>query len=212
MSGGKLAAPAPSVSPVPNSVPLEERLATPKLWFSEERDLQHVIFPAGPGDAEDLARLHIRSWRETYQGLLPDSFLNRMSIPVHTRRFAASLIKPGEREATLVAADREGLVGYAAGGPSRAKRPGEAEITTLYVLRAAQGYGLGRRLLTHIAQVFAANEATSLMLSVLRDNIPARGFYEHLGGQAEAPRREPGPGGVTYEVSYRWPDIRALLR
>ena len=172
--------------------------------------MQHVIFPPGPGDAEDLARVHIQSWRETYQGLLPDSFLSRMTVPVYARRFAASLIRPGEREATLAAADREGLVGYAAGGPSRSKRPGEAEVTTLYVLGHAQGHGLGRRLLIDIARVFAAGDATCLMLSVLRDNIPARGFYEHLGGQAEVPRREPGPGGVTYEVSYRWPDIRAL--
>ena len=61
-----------------------------------------------------------------------------------------------------------------------------------------------------MARVFAANGASSLMISVLRDNIAARGFYEHLGGRGEPPRREPGPGGVTYEVSYRWPDIRAL--
>lgn len=105
--------------------------------------MQHVIFPAGPADAEDLARLHVQSWRETYQGLLPDSFLGRMSVPVYARRFAASLIRPGEKEATLIAADRSGLVGYAAGGPSRSKRAGEAEVTTLYVLRTAQGHGLG---------------------------------------------------------------------
>lgn len=49
------------------------------------------------------------------------------------------------------------------------------------------------------------------MVSVLRDNIRARGFYEHLGGQAEQPRQEPGPGGgLLFEVAYRWPDIRAL--
>ena len=33
--------------------------------------------------------------------------------------------------------------------------------------------------------------AKSLMISVLRDNIPARGFYEHLGGHADAPRCAP---------------------
>jgi ribosomal protein S18 acetylase RimI-like enzyme len=173
--------------------------------------LQHVIFPAGPEDAEALADVHVRAWRETYQGLLPDSYLARMSVPVHARRFRSALLKPGEHEATLAAADRDGLVGYAAGGPSRAKRLGEAEITTLYVVRRAQGHGLGRELVRGLARVFAANGATSLMISVLRDNIPARGFYEHLGGKGEAPRREPGPGGVTYEVSYRWPDIRALF-
>lgn len=172
--------------------------------------MQHVIFPPGPDDAEDLARLHITCWRETYQGLLPDAFLDRMSIPVHTRRFRMGLLTPRPLEATLAAADPRGIVGYAQGGPSRAGKSGEAEVMTLYVLRAVQGRGIGRELMAGMARVMAANGATSLMLSVLRDNIPARGFYERLGGRAEAPRREPGPGGVTYEVSYRWPDISVL--
>ena len=45
----------------------------------------HVIFPAGPEDALALALVHVTSWRETYRGLLPDSFLDRMSVPVNTR-------------------------------------------------------------------------------------------------------------------------------
>ncbi|MBP6545527.1 MAG: GNAT family N-acetyltransferase [Phenylobacterium sp.] len=172
----------------------------------------HVIFPAGPQDAEALAQVHVTSWRETYRGLLPDHFLDRMSVPVNTRRFAKSLVTPAEHEITLAAADRAGIVGYAAGGPSRTRVPGEAEVTTLYVLRPHQGHDLGRRLLIAAARVFADQGATSLMISVLRDNLPARGFYEHLGGQADAPRKEPGPGGLMYEVSYRWADIRTLAR
>lgn len=172
--------------------------------------MSHVIFPAGPDDAAELARVHIASWRESYRGLLPDAYLDRMSLPVQARRFHDSLMSNRPSEATLAAADRNGLVGYAAGGPSRRRMDGEAEIGTLYVLRSAQGHGLGRRLVEGLARVFEANGATSLTISVLRDNAPARGFYEHLGGQADAPRREPGPGGVTFEVSYRWPDISVL--
>jgi ribosomal protein S18 acetylase RimI-like enzyme len=170
-----------------------------------------VIFPPGPDDAEDLARIHITAWRQTYTGLLPDAFLSRMSLPVHARRFRAGLLAPGAMVITLAAADRHGLVGYASGGRSRSGPLGEAEVTTLYLLKSAQGCGLGRRLLADICRAFAANGASSLMISVLRDNIPARGFYEHLGGAAEAPRREAGPGGVTYEVSYRWPRIGSLI-
>ncbi|MBP7816420.1 MAG: GNAT family N-acetyltransferase [Phenylobacterium sp.] len=171
----------------------------------------HVVFPAGPRDAQALAEVHVTSWRETYRGLLPDSFLDRMSVPVTARRFSKSLVSPAEHEITLAAADRSGIVGYAAGGASRTRLTGEAEITTLYVLRAHQGHDLGRRLLTGAARVFADQGARSLMISVLRDNFPARGFYEHLGGQADTPRKEPGPGGLMYEVSYRWPDISALI-
>jgi ribosomal protein S18 acetylase RimI-like enzyme len=174
--------------------------------------VRYVIFPAGPDDAWDLAETHVAAWRESYRGLIADAYLDRLSGPAHARRFARSLTEPGEYEATLAAADRAGMVGYAAGGPSRSRRRGEAEIQTLYVRRAAQHAGLGRRLLTAAARVFADQGARSLMISTLRDNLPARGFYEHLGGVAEQPRAEPGPGGVVHEVSYLWPDIGVLAR
>jgi len=172
--------------------------------------LQHVIFPAGPGDAEALAETHVAAWRESYRGLIADSYLDRMSVPIHARRFERALIRPGPHDATLAAAGRDGIVGYASGGPSRTRKPGEAEIHTLYVRMAAQRQGLGAGLLIAMARIFADQGARSLMISTLRDNLPARGFYEHMGGQAEAPRREPGPGRTVFEVSYLWPDIEAL--
>jgi len=167
-----------------------------------------VVFPAGPADAEALASVHVASWRQTYRGLLPDAYLARLSEPAHTRRFAGRLLKPGPDDVILTAADRAGLVGYAEGGPSRRGVPGEAEISTLYLLRHVQGRGLGRRLLTETARALAAHGARSLAISVLRDNVQARRFYEHLGGLAEPPRQEPGPGGGRYwEVAYVWRDI-----
>lgn len=169
----------------------------------------HVIFPAGPADAEALAYVHVTSWRETYRGLLSDAFMARMSEAGFARRFRKSLAD--EAGVTLAAADRYGLVGYAAGGPSRRGVAGEGEISLLYLLRQAQGRGLGRALLTETARALAARGSTSLMISVLRENFGARGFYEHLGGTAEPARQEPGPGGaLLYEIAYRWPDIHSL--
>lgn len=169
-----------------------------------------VIFPAGPSDDEDLGRLHIVTWRETYKGLLPDAFLSAMNEAAHTRRFRLALLKRESDEVILAAADRRGLIGYAQAMPSRERRPGEGEIATLYVRRAAQRAGVGRALVKACARALAARGSTSLMISVLRDNLPARTFYEHLGGRADAPRPEPGPGGVLYEVAYRWSDISIL--
>jgi GNAT superfamily N-acetyltransferase len=172
----------------------------------------HVIFPAGPQDAQALAEVHVATWRETYRGLLPDSFLDRMSVPVNTRRFSKSLVTPAEHEITLAAATARELSATppeAHRGPAFPARP---RSPPSMLLRAHQGHDLGRALLTAAARAFADQGARSLMISVLRDNIPARGFYEHLGGQADTPRKEPGPGGLMYEVSYRWSDIRTLAR
>jgi ribosomal protein S18 acetylase RimI-like enzyme len=171
-----------------------------------------VVLPPGPADAEGLAQAHVTSWRETYRGLLPDTYLARMSQAAHARRFAHLLMHPGPDDVTLAVADRWEIIGYAQGGPSRRRMPGEAEIATLYLVRSAQGRGLGRRLLADTTRALAARGAQSLVISVLRDNTGARGFYEHLGGEAEPARLEPGPGGaMLYEVAYRWGDISRLF-
>src|SRR5437868_10179970 len=94
--------------------------------------LTFVVFPAGPSDAEELARVHVTSWRETYRGLLPDAFLARMSEAGFARRFGRELAST-EAGVTLAAANRQGLVGYAQGGASRRGVAGEAEIATLYL-------------------------------------------------------------------------------
>jgi len=172
--------------------------------------MSFVVFPAGPSDAEDLAQVHVRTWRETYRGILPEAYLARMSAAAHARRWRQALARPASGEVTLAAADRSGIVGYAGVGPSRSGRAGEAEIHTLYLLRAVQGRGLGRELVGDAARLMAARGFTSMMISVLSDNRPARGFYERLGGAAEPDRMEPGPAGLASETAYLWPDIRKL--
>jgi len=167
-----------------------------------------LILPAGPADAEELARVHVRSWRETYRGVLPDAYLARMSEAGFARKFRRALTFPGPNEVTLAAATPHGLLGYVQAGPSRARIEGEAEVATLYLLREAQGLGLGKRLMVGAARAMAAQGARSLILSVLQDNVRARGFYQHLGGEPGPPRPERGPGGALLnEVAYRWPDI-----
>lgn len=179
---------------------------------SRGASLSVLILPAGPSDAEELAAVHVRSWRETYRGLLPDAYLARMSEVDFARRFRRSLTFPAVGELTLLAMSRDGLLGYAQAGPSRAGVAGEGEIATLYLLRSAQGLGAGKRLMAAAARALAAGGARSLALSVLRDNVAARGFYEHLGGTAETTSLERGPGGaLLHEVTYRWPEIEALF-
>jgi ribosomal protein S18 acetylase RimI-like enzyme len=173
--------------------------------------LSYVIVPAGPADAEALARVHVAAWRETYRGLLSDAFLARMSEPGHVRRFRRELTRPAPCWVTLAATNPYGIFGYVSGGPSRAGAEGEAEIATLYLLRAAQGRGAGKRLLQAAVRALAAEGARSLVISVLRDNHHARSFYEHLGGVADAPHEGYGPGGRVWEVAYRWAELQTLL-
>lgn len=173
--------------------------------------LDFAIVPAGPGDAAALGHVHVKSWRETYPGLLPQAYLAAMRPQVHARRFYRDLIHARPGEVVLLAEGAEGSVGYAAGALLTAQsRAADAEVHTLYVLREAQGSGLGRALLGASARVFQAQGAKSLMLFVLSGNRRARNFYEHLGGEAFAEVPSHGWGDGLMETAYRWPEIGRL--
>jgi GNAT superfamily N-acetyltransferase len=171
-----------------------------------ERLAEFAIVPAGPGDAAALAEVHVAAWRETYPGLLPAGYLERMSPPVHAARWRRQLTRARSGEVVLAAEGPNGLTAYCAG----AVKGGAAEIFTLYLLRRVQGLGLGRRLFATTARVLAAQGAASLDVWVLNGNDNAMAFYAHLGGEAVAERSVSGWGGGLMETLFRWPDIGEL--
>lgn len=173
--------------------------------------LDYAISPAGPGDAGDLGRVHVKAWRETYPGILPQAALDRMSPGFHARRFRHELTIAEAGQVTLIAEGAEGAVGYASGALLKGDGKGaDAEVFTLYVLRAAQRAGVGRALLRGAARVLRAEGAGSLMLFVLSRNEPARRFYERMGGEVFAEVASNGWGRGLTETAYRWTDIGKL--
>jgi len=167
----------------------------------------YMVTPAGPGDALVLAQVLVRAWRETYPGMLPQPFLVRLSPQAYAARWTWRLLHSDE--ITLAAEGPDGLVGYASGDtmPRRGPAAADCEITTLYVLRRAQGEGVGRTLMTGLARALAARGAASLVIWVLRDNLRARGFYEAMGGVVAGERMERVGGWNVPSVGYRWGDI-----
>jgi len=170
-----------------------------------------IIVPAGPGDAGGLARVHVQSWRETYPGLLPASYLERMNPALYARRWRQQLTRARAGELVMVAEGPDGLIGYCA-GMFDAGASLRAEIYTLYLLREAQGFGLGRRLMETAARAFQGQGAERLTLWVLTGNTRAQRFYSHLGGSTVAERAVRGWGGGLTELRFDWNDISALTK
>jgi len=177
-----------------------------------ERLAQHVILPAGPADAAALGEVHVRAWRETYPGLLPQAYLAAMRAQIHAERWRRQLSGAGTGEVVLAVEGAHGLVGYSAAAPLKAAdRLADAEVFTLYLLKSAQGRGLGARLLGAVASTLQAEGATSAVIWVLSENRAARAFYAHLGGRVLGERPVRGWGGGLKETAYRWDDIARLV-
>ncbi|ALN71499.1 GNAT family N-acetyltransferase [Aureimonas sp. AU20] len=175
--------------------------------------------PATPDDAEAIAALHVASWRETYDGLLPEAMLAELSVESRVELWRR-ILAPAHAAfgAAVWLAEEEGqgrLAGFGACGAQRdaeLRRAGfDGEIGALYVLRAFQSQGLGRRLMGALAGHLGGSRRSGAALLVLRDNAPARRFYEALGGRTVGERSEPGPEGEIVEIAYGWADLQALV-
>jgi hypothetical protein len=88
---------------------------------------------AMPEDARALAGVHVRSWQAAYRGLIPDDFLDGLSIERRAAGYELGSSDPDAPE-TIIAAEGEVVVGFASIGRSRdADAPQAGELYALYV-------------------------------------------------------------------------------
>jgi ribosomal protein S18 acetylase RimI-like enzyme len=162
-----------------------------------------MIRPATLEDATAIARVHVASWQSTYRGMLPDEFLASLSETGYAERWKR-VIGDGSSK-VYVAEDGGEVVGFASGGRERAGETGyTGELYAIYVIDAAQRRGFGRELVRATVAGLRELGLDDMIIWVLRDNQPARSFYERLGGVYV--RGQPITiGSVTLEeVSYGW--------
>ena len=167
---------------------------------------------ARPNDAADLARVHVMSWRETYDGLLPPAFLERMtSDETRERRARAwSTLLADTAQVTFVAEVNGRVAGFVNGGPPRDHPGYEAELAALYLLRAAQGRGLGAALFEAFVAAMVERHTASMALWVLDVN-PTRAFYARMGGVEDGEKYEGIPEGTLREVRVGWRNLASSV-
>lgn len=167
-----------------------------------------VIRKAEPRDAYAVAHVHVTSWRETYQGIVPDEFLKNLSIERRAVYWKNSLENPGDEFHHVLAAEVDGsVVGFVNYGKVRDEVPGfSGELFAIYILRSAQKLGLGRRLFAEAVREQLKFGRTSMLLWVLSDN-PSRGFYEHLGGEYLKEKVIEIGGKELNEAAYGWRNL-----
>ncbi|WP_307041821.1 GNAT family N-acetyltransferase [Agromyces ramosus] len=126
-----------------------------------------------------MARVLVRSWQETYRGLMPDRVLDDPSLVDARERFwIAALVDERYRANRVAVAECDGAVmGVAMAGPPEAPEPGwSVHLYVLYVLAAHHGTGAGSALLD---AVVGSHESAALW--VADPNPRAQAFYRKHG-------------------------------
>ncbi|HEY3267682.1 MAG TPA: GNAT family N-acetyltransferase [Armatimonadota bacterium] len=171
-----------------------------------------VIREATAGDAKGIARVHTETWKSAYRGIVPNSYLDGLDAAASGIRWEKRLDTQPPNWFVLVAEVDNRVAAWATAGPERTADPAfTGEIGGLYVLEGLQRQGIGRALVTECVRRLQGLALPSLLIWVLKDNLPARAFYERLGGVAI--REQPiAIGGVCLiEVAYGWRDASVLL-
>jgi len=171
-----------------------------------------AVRPATINDASSIARVHVDSWRTTYPGIVSQTFLDGLSYGKRQAVWEQALGGQLGKQFNLVAIDEAAdVVGFIGGGPNRGNNPTfSGELWGIYLLHNFQGRGVGRRLVSALAECLTHDGMNSMIVWVLEAN-PARAFYERLGGQL-VDRAEVKIGEDTLiEVAYGWDDIRPLI-
>lgn len=143
-----------------------------------------IIRPAQLADARGIGIVHLDTWRSTYTPLVPSGYLDQFNYDEREQTWRARLSNTQAQQHVFVAEQDGQIVGFASGGVSRTDDlPYTAEVYALYVLAAFQRRGIGVRLVTALAERFAADGHTHMLIWVLSENRNGRAFYEAIGGK-----------------------------
>jgi ribosomal protein S18 acetylase RimI-like enzyme len=140
-----------------------------------------VIRRAARADAAAIALVHVHAWNHNYDGIVAGEHLAARTVEARMEKWLEWLDDP----AVLVWVDE--VEGEIAGFAAVTGR----ELRGLYVDPAAQGAGVGSRLLSE------AEGAGACELEVFAANGHARGFYEARGW------RDDGDAGEWLDLRVR---------
>ncbi|HCN60414.1 GNAT family N-acetyltransferase [Mammaliicoccus fleurettii] len=146
-------------------------------------------------DIESIAKVHYESWVTTYKGIVPDSYLDSLSLESYIEKHHMF-------NAPCIVAEVDGkVVGFLMYSKDKDEDTSNkcGEIMVIYLLQEYQHKGIGT-LLMNEAEKRMKSEFDQLSLWVLEDNIPTVKFYEKMGFEKDGKYELEELGNVLRET------------
>ncbi|MEO0688581.1 MAG: GNAT family N-acetyltransferase [Cyanobacteria bacterium J06649_11] len=133
-------------------------------------------------DVKDIATIHVQSWQIAYKGLIPQTYLDKLSIPKREKSWQDILTN--HQNHTIVQEINDLIVGFANYGQTRDKDKDShitGEITSIYINPEYWRKGLGTEIIEFIVRDMKNRQFHQITLWVLDTNQIARKFYQKIG-------------------------------
>ena len=158
-----------------------------------------MISIAVANDAQQIAEIHVQSWKETYTGIIKPEVLDNLSVPKRLELWQQII---PHLDHQLFVYEKDGkILGFLDGYLN--PNSNIAEIRAFYLLKNIQGEGIGRAMFEKFHQLIHPQKHQILRLEVINKN-PSRYFYEKMGGQAVGEEDASDLGVGITEVLYQW--------
>jgi ribosomal protein S18 acetylase RimI-like enzyme len=166
---------------------------------------------ATKNDASGIATVHVRSWQETYQGIINQDYLDSLKMEDRKLLWEKGLSESADTSPVFVTVNPEGeIVGFASFGKERSGHfKADGELYAIYILKEYQREKLGLRLLRAGLDDLLKKDYESMLVWVLADN-ESRKFYESLQPQKAGEEVVKIAGKEYIEVAYMWSDLGLL--
>lgn len=150
-----------------------------------------------------IVELHVRSWQKAYRGMMPDEYLDSLSVESRLAQQQERFGKKTSDECAIIAG--ESIIGICGFGPSRDDDADQVgEIYGFYLHPDVWGKGYAHPAMTLTLELLKQAGWPVVTLWTLELNQRARRFYERAGFELDGARKQLTIAGVElWEVRYR---------
>jgi len=143
-----------------------------------------VIRDATVNDIEEVAKLHVDSWYETYAGIISRDHLENMknNLSERTERMKNEF----DLRHMIVAVSDNEIVGFSEFVLSNEFSEDleiDCELCGLYIKNGYKNMGFGSKIFEYITEFFKENGKRKMGVWCLKENVPAISFYRKKGGK-----------------------------
>ena len=135
------------------------------------------IREANAEDIEPIASLYVMNWKKTYVGLLPDNFLNGLTVNEGIKKWQEYLNK--EKHRIFVAYENEKILGFSA-----CKEDEELKnclyLDSLHVSETSRGKGVGTKLINTVGSYAYIKGYEHMSICIVKGNDNAKRIYEKM--------------------------------
>jgi L-amino acid N-acyltransferase YncA len=158
-------------------------------------------------DAGAISHVHVQSWRTTYIGMVPESYLAGLDETKGVLQWREWLT----RDVPVLVAEVDGeIVGFVSGGSMREPlQDYDAELFAIYLLKQVQRRGIGTALVKALAKSLNAKGFKRMAAWVLEGNSSSH-FYERSGAVRLLSKKIEVGGAMLPVVAYGWLDLEVV--